>query len=178
MLCCAVLDGKRSKLLFIHVKERRVHVLYERNTTNRHQSLKVAVLLLLCWMRGRICCLVLRVKKDGPNNILLYRTTIFRGARGNMCLVDCDHGLDFGGELMLMESTTATRTTTVTVTVTTNSQIHPNMQAFLKEFQSMQNNMSRMGQQMANGDTPSGEPSPFQGLAGNTAPGAAPAMNR
>lgn len=55
-------------------------------------------------------------------------------------------------------------------------------QAFLKEFQSMQANMSRMGKQMADGDpnAAAGEPSPFAGLAGGsaTAPGAAPSMNR
>ncbi|CBN76263.1 PFfh, plastid Ffh subunit of the signal recognition particle [Ectocarpus siliculosus] len=53
--------------------------------------------------------------------------------------------------------------------------------AFLKEFQAMQSNMSRMGKQMADGDPnagPGGQPSPFQGLGGDTAPGAAPSMNR
>eukprot|EP00903_Cladosiphon_okamuranus_P011894 g11171.t1 len=51
--------------------------------------------------------------------------------------------------------------------------------AFLKEFQSMQANMSRMGKQMADGDpnAASGEPSPFSGLAG-PATATAPSLNR
>ncbi|CAN0119483.1 unnamed protein product [Scytosiphon promiscuus] len=54
--------------------------------------------------------------------------------------------------------------------------------AFLKEFQSMRSNMSRMGKQMADGDPKGGaggEPSPFQGLTGSDGgPGAAPVLNR
>lgn len=54
-------------------------------------------------------------------------------------------------------------------------------QAFLKEFQSMQANMSRMGKQMADGDpnAAAGKATPFDGLSGPaTAPGEAPSMNR